>query len=150
MAKGNRVVKRTDVHGTHGNGVSFEHQESFDDNLLPDANELEKLQLLDPKIMEWIKDTTSREQIARHNFNSRKIGLFESAQRKSFLMNILQSTYAFLIIVASMFFSYFLIDKGHIISGSIFAGGTVLFAVYAFLNKGKTGQPDENKSKKEL
>ena len=148
MAKGNRVVKRTDVQGIHGNGVSFEHQESFDDNLLPDANELEKLQQLDPKIMEWIKETTSREQLARHDFNSRKIGLFESAQRKSFRMNTLQSTYAFLIIIASMFFSYFLIDKGHLISGSIFAGGTVLFAVYAFLNRSRVSQPEENKSKK--
>lgn len=145
MAKGNRTVKRTDVQGPQGNGVSYEHQESFDDNLLPEAAELERLQKLDPDIMSWMKNTTSKEQAARHDFNSRKIGLFESSQRKSFLMDVIQATYALIIILSGMFFSYLLIDKEQIIYGSIFAGGTILFAANAFLKFRKAANEAETK-----
>jgi len=141
MAKGNRSVRRTDVHNAQGNGVSYEHQESFDDNLLPDAAELERLHNLDPEIMAWMKATTSKEQAARHDFNSRKIGLFESSQRKSFQMDVLQATYALIIILTGMLFSYLLIEKEQILYGSIFASGTILFAANAFL---KFRKPSNN------
>lgn len=147
MAKTNRSVKRTNVQGPQGNGVSFEHQESFDDNLLPDAAELERLHDLDPNIMDWMKETTSKEQNARHDFNSRKIGLFESSQKKSFWMDVIQATYAFVIILSGMFFSYLLIEKGQLVFGSIFAGGTILFAANAFL-KFRKSNSGESESKK--
>lgn len=147
MAKRNRSVKRTDVQGPKGNGVSYEHQESFDDNLLPDAAELERLHNLDPDIMEWMKATTGKEQSARHDFNSRKIGLFESSQKKSFRMDILQATYAFIIILSGMFFSYLLIEREEVIYGSIFAGGTILFAANAFLKFRKSVSKDPESRK---
>lgn len=147
MAKGRRSVKRTDVQGPQGNGVSYEHQESFDDNLLPDAVELERLKNLDPDIMDWMKSTTSKEQSARHDFNSRKIGLFESSQKKSFRMDVIQATYAFIIIMSGMFFSYILIEKDQLVYGSIFAGGTILFAGNAFLKFRKTNSTDSEQKK---
>lgn len=145
MAKRNRSVKRTDVQGPQGNGVSYEHQESFDDNLLPDAAELERLHNLDPDIMSWMKTTTSKEQAARHEFNSRKIGLFESSQKKSFWMDVIQATYAFIVILTGMFFSYLLIEKEQIVYGSIFAGGTILFAANALLKFRKSTGDSETK-----
>jgi len=147
MAKGKRSVKRTDVKGPQGNGVSYEHQESFDDNLLPDAAELERLHGLDPNIMDWMKETTTKEQKARHDFNSRKIGLFESSQRKSYRMDVIQATYAFVIILSGMLFSYLLIEKGELVYGSIFAGGTILFAANAFLKFRKTNSQDTDAKK---
>lgn len=121
------------MQGPQGKGVSFEHSESFDDNLLPEAAELARLIEIDPDIMDWIKVTTSKEQEARHDFNSRKIGLFETAQNKSFKMDRLQVICATLVILAGMGLSAFLIIKDQIIVGSIFGGATIAFAANSIL-----------------
>lgn len=142
MAKQHKIVKASHAVGQKGTGQTFEHQESIDDSLLPDASELARLQELDPDIVSWIKDRTAREQDARHSFNDRRMGLLEVGQKRTYRLDVITVVFAFLIIMAGIGFSAFLIYFGQSVVGTIFAGGTLIFAASAFLNyRKKSGVP---------
>ncbi|MBA2612542.1 MAG: hypothetical protein H0U95_11260 [Bacteroidetes bacterium] len=134
MAKQTRQVKGTNVVSHQGKGTSFEQHESFDDSLLPDATELAKLKELDPEIIHWIKARTEKEQDGRLDFNSRKMSILESGTKRSYRVDIYTISCAFVIIVLGMGFSCFLIDRGEKITGTVFAGATILLAANSFLN----------------
>ena len=94
MAKHNRETKGL----THPNrGSAYVHQETYDDSLLPEAIELEKLKKIDPNIVEWIKERTAKEQDARIDFNHRKMGLIEKGSSRGFLIDLYAITCAFIV-----------------------------------------------------
>lgn len=131
MAKHNRQTKGL----THPNrGSAYVQQETYDDSLLPEAIELQKLKDLDPTIIEWIKERTAKEQDARIDFNDRKMGLIEKSSSRGFFIDFYAITCAFIIIMAGMALSYFLIKNNLTVIGTIFAGGTLVLAANAFLN----------------
>lgn len=59
-------------------GVSFEQNTIYDDNLLPPAEELAKINEVSPEIIPWIMARTEKEQDARISFNKRRIHLAET------------------------------------------------------------------------
>ena len=131
--------------GPKGQGALLEHQVSYDDSLLPDAVELEKLIAIDPEIMSWIKERTSKEQDARIEFNQRKMALLEYNAKTHHKESNLTVTFAFLIIVLGMLFSFALIYFKLTVVGTIFAGGTIIFAANAFIRYRKNTPPAQNK-----
>lgn len=134
MAKQTRHIKGQNIVANTGRGASFEHHESFDDNLLPDSVELAKLKELDPNIIEWVKERTAKEQDSRIGFNDRKMALLEKNNSRLFTLDIISILSAFVIIIAGMFFSYFLLMNKQVVTSTIFAGATIVFAANAFLN----------------
>jgi uncharacterized membrane protein len=141
MAKVNRNTKGLSV---PSRGSAYEHSESYDDSLLPEAVELERLKLLDPNIIEWIKQRTEKEQDARIDFNAKRISIVEDVSRRDYQIDVISLIFAFLIIISSMAFSTYLIMAGQNIVGTIFAGATIIIAVSAFLNF-RRNVKDENK-----
>ena len=140
MAKHHIQKRQSNVVSHKGQGVSFEQQESIDDSLLPDAEELAKLQELDGDVINWVKERTAKEQDARLDFNNRKMTLVEKGQRMAFTVDIIAIGAAFIITMSGMAFSYFLIQANQIVTGSVFAGATILFAANSFLNFRKKNQ----------
>ena len=134
MAKQTRHIKGTTITNNEGKGSVFVHHESIDDSLLPDSQELTKLKELDPNIMDWIKERASKEQDARLEFDRRKISLLENNSKRSHYVDFFTISCAFLIILACMVFSYFLLEKGQSITSTIFAGITIILAANSFLN----------------
>ena len=145
MAKQTRAIKGINVNGLQGRGATFEHLESYDDSLLPEAEELEKLKLVDPNIIEWIKTRTEKEQDARLDFNSRKMKILEGSTRKTFQIDIITLLFAFLIIICGMGLSAFLIHENQTITGTIFGGATIIIAANAFLNFRKKNTSNSKK-----
>ena len=76
MAKKTEHQRIARIDHPQGQGSSYEKHTSVDDSLLPDAIELEKLKILDPTIMDWIKERTAKEQDGRLYFNQKKIEIF--------------------------------------------------------------------------
>ncbi len=146
MAKGVKRTEGKELYHPNGKQTQFEHHESFDDSLLPDANELAKLKELDPNIIDWIKERTSLEQDARHKFNDRRMTLVETATQKSISTDRLAMIFAFIIVMSGMGFSSFLIIKGLSTEGTVFAGATILGAALAFLNIGKGKDKKDKKA----
>ena len=140
MAKHHIQKRQSNVVSHKGQGVSFEQQESIDDSLLPDAEELAKLKELDGDVINWVKERTAKEQDARLDFNNRKMTLVEKGQRMAFTVDIIAIGAAFIITMSGMAFSYLLIQANQIVTGSVFAGATILFAANSFLNFRKKNQ----------
>ncbi len=144
MAKRYKVVKASHAISHEGQGQLYEHRESIDDSLLPDAVELRKLKAIDPEGVSWIKEQTAREQDARHSFMDRRMGLWEKGQRRTYALDMLTLLCALMVILCGMTFSCFLIYYQQSVIGTVFAGGTLIFAATAFLNyRKKSGQRSE-------
>jgi uncharacterized protein YhaN len=137
MAKQTRAIRGVNIPSQQGKNASFEHHESYDDSLLPDAIELSKLQQLDGTMIEWVKQRTATEQDARLDYNSRKMGVYEKLTSRTFKIDVLSILVAAIIMLAGMFLSAFLIHKNLTIAGSLFGGGTIITAAIAFLNYNK-------------
>ncbi len=145
MAKHHIQKKQSNIVSHKGRGVSYEQHESIDDSLLPDAEELAKLKELDAGVVDWVKERTAKEQDARLEFNNRKMTLVEKGQRMAFTVDVIAIGAAFTITMSGMAFSYFLIQANQIVTGSVFAGATILFAANSFLNFRKKNQNNGQK-----
>lgn len=124
-----------------------EQYESIDDNLLPDPEDLAKYHALDPTMIEWIKTRAEKEQDMRHRFMDEKINLTKSAIKKGYTLDMSILVISFLVLCLGMTLTYLLLIKGCIITGSLFGGGTLIFAVNAILNFRKASN---NNSKQNL
>ena len=135
MAKQQRTQKQTTVDHKNGNGYQQEHTEVFDDNLLPDATEIQKLKEMDPEIMTWLKARAEKEQDFRHAAFNHRTTILESDVKGSIRINAMGTIFAFIIIMSGMAFSAFLVHYGSIIAGTIFSGLTIVYAASLFLRK---------------
>lgn len=121
-----------------GNNQGHLVEEIFDDNLLPDAAEIEKLKNLDPNIIDWLKACAEKEQKFRHEAYSKKIDLVDRSDKGIRRISTLGLIFSFVIVLSGMLFSAFLIFLGHLLVGSLFAGGVIIAIVSLFLSKVKT------------
>jgi len=146
MAKQNRTQKVNHLQTHQGRGATFEQSESYDDSLLPDAEELCKLKELDSNIIEWIKERTAKEQDARISFNNRKMTLLEGSTKKAFSIDVMTLIIVFLIIIAGMAFSAYLVSQNLKVEGTIFGGVVVVAIVNSVLNFKKNRSSPEKKN----
>ncbi len=110
-------------------------EEVFDDNLLPDAAEIEKLYAIDPHILEWLKKSADKEQAFRHEAFKMKTDLVKSNEKGFRNVNTMGLVFSFILTLAAMGFSSWLIYCNHEILGSIFGGGVIIAIISAFLSK---------------
>lgn len=106
-----------------------EHSEEIDDNLLPDAEEIQKLAVIDPNILTWLKSRAEKEQEFRHEFSKSRIKLtndYEQRQHNTVRLGLV--IYAALVIVC-IWGAYQLILRGLNVQGTIFGSAAVVLAV---------------------
>lgn len=114
-------------------GVAIEQQTIVDDNLLPPAEELEKLNQIDTSIIPWIMQRTEKEQDTRLHFNRENIRL---AHRN---IGITQASLwlAFTLAVTVLAFSCIFIWLGKEVAGTIFGSIGIIIVIQSFLRFGK-------------
>jgi uncharacterized membrane protein len=114
------------------NSVAIE-QTIVEDNLLPHAEELEKLKQIDPTIISWIMQRAEKEQETRMHFNMENIRL---AHRN---MGTTQTSLwlAFTLAVAILAFGALFIYLGKEVAGTIFGGVGILVIIQSFLKFGR-------------
>jgi len=115
---------------TQKDGFIIEQRSIYDDSLLPPAEELAKLKEINPDIVTWIMERTAFEQEERL-----KIAKFEFRGGRRY--NIAGLTFAFIVVIAGLSFSTFLIYNSMDIVGTIFAGSTLIMAANAFIKASK-------------
>jgi len=133
MAKARKSVKQTQLLNKGKDAVQMEHHEVFDDNLLPDAEELAKLKVLDDDIINWLKARAEQEQAARIRFNDSKTDIVKKGQKNLFRTDLLSLFFGFIIMLTGMFSTLFLFYYDKDVIGSLFGAGTLVIAVKAFL-----------------
>lgn len=102
------------------NGVLLEHSAIYDDNLLPAADELSKLNSINPDIIPWIMKRTEVEQDGRVWFNKKRLRLAGREINLAGFCTMLGLVLAFSLIGFFFYLSYDLILKGQERLGGIF------------------------------
>ena len=122
-------------------GLTVEQNTVYDDNLLPPAEELAKLNSISDKIVPWIMRRTEMEQDARIKFNEDKMNIAKEEYSHNHKYNFTALIMAFLIVLIFVGLSFYLIINGQETIGTIFAGGTLVLIVSYFLKtKSKNNQ----------
>ena len=134
-AKQQRSIKQTAIQRPGQVGSQHELTEVFDDNLLPDAAEIEKLQRMDPEIFKWLKDRAAAEQEFRHTAYSRRLTLADADGKRCHHLNILGMILAFFLMVVSFGFSAYLIYQKQVLTGTVFSGATMLLIAITFIKR---------------
>lgn len=124
-AEQNKVCDKT--------GLTLEQNTVYDDNLLPSADELAKLDNVSKDIIPWIMKRTEMEQNARIKFNEDRMKIAQSDFKHTHRYNFTALIMAFIIVLIFVGFSFYLIINGQETIGTIFAGGTVVLIVSYFL-----------------
>ena len=127
---------------TQKGGFVIEQHSIYDDSLLPPAEELARLKEINPDIVTWIMERSSLEQEKRHSHDDQRLQMYKYEFRGTRRYNITALTFAFIVIIAGLSFSTFLIYNSMNVVGTIFAGGTLILAANAFIRASrKKNQP---------
>ncbi|MFH8143293.1 MAG: hypothetical protein K1V88_07720 [Muribaculaceae bacterium] len=121
------------------NGMQIEQNTVYDDSLLPAADELAKLNTIDPQIIPWVMRRTEVEQDGRIWFNKKRLKLAGREINFAGCSTILGLVLVFILIGVFFYLSYDLILKGHETLGGIF-GGVNLCLLISVLSKFQTRQ----------
>ncbi|MCM1079717.1 MAG: hypothetical protein NC344_10100 [Bacteroidales bacterium] len=87
MAKQLINRKETNVTTQGGIGRQYEQIVTVDDNLLPSPKELEEYKNVDPRIISFLLDSSTKEQEHRHKSENEKLELLKISERRVTVMN---------------------------------------------------------------
>jgi len=122
---------------TQNSGLIFEQHSVYDYSLLPSADELAKLKDINPDFIAWIMERASLEQETRISQSKERLSIQKSELRGTRRYNMSALIFAFVVIIAGLLFSTFLIYNSMNVAGTIFAGTTLLLATNAFIQASK-------------
>lgn len=126
----------------------LEHTEVFDDNLLPDASEIEKLHAIDPDILQWLKSRAEKEQDFRHNSFDKRVQITENHNKREHNTTRMALMIYFFLVAACLVASYLLISNDKKIAGSIFGGVGVIMALAVLITRKSNPLPKDLKQEK--
>jgi uncharacterized membrane protein len=118
--------------------LMLEQNLAIDDSLLPSAIELEHLKEVDPKIIDWILQRTEIEQNARIEFNKKQVELAAYNLKKTHRFNFTALFYAFILFLAVLSLSAFLIINKLNIEGTLFGGTAIITGIIFFIKATKS------------
>ena len=118
-------------------GLTLEQRTVVDDNLLPPAEELAKLNDISKEILPWIMNRTEKEQDARISFNENRMRLTEKDLNFAHRYNMVALIMSVVIVILFLAASFYLIISGKEVLGTLFAGGTIVGIISYFLNSKK-------------
>jgi uncharacterized membrane protein len=131
MTKHKRQITATRQH----NQQSLQHAEEVDDSLLPDAAEIEKLHSLDPQILPWLKARAEQEQTFRQKAFLDRNGKIDNQNKREHNTIRYGLTLYSLLVGLCIAASYFLLDNGHSVQGSLFGGAAIVLALAVLVSR---------------
>lgn len=139
-----KKASQTNIQKT-GVAHQINHTTVYDDNLLPDAEEIERLYKMDSGVLEWLKERAKAEQDFRHEQTQKRTTIVDKNEANNRILNTIGLVFAFLLACASMMFSYGLIKAGYATRGTIFGGSIALITIGIFITRSfRNSQPRNN------
>ena len=99
MAKQQINRKETKVATNEGPGQQYEQIVTVDDNTLPTAQELADYKLVDPRIVDFLLETSKKEQAHRHKLEDEKVKIVKHSESRVSRMNWWGMFFAFLALI---------------------------------------------------
>lgn len=133
MAKKLQNNRATNYDGS----VLVEQHTFMDDSILPPAEELQKLNAVDPNIIKWMMQRADVEQNARLKVNEENIALAKEDMQKSYRYDFFALGAVVLLILVTLGASVYLLAIGKDIAGSILVGVQVVAIVKLIFDSSK-------------
>lgn len=121
----------------------IEHTEVFDDNLLPEASEIQKLSNIDPNILPWLKERAAKEQDFRHVAYEKRLKLSDNHDTRIHTTTRLGLLIYFILVIACISAAFILVREGKNLEGTIFGGVGGIVALAILINKKSPEQPQK-------
>jgi uncharacterized membrane protein len=110
-----------------------EQNVSIDDNLLPNAAELEKLKEIDPNIISWIMARSEQEQSARHQWNKAQSEIMKFDVKGFHRFNFMVLSLGFLLFICVIGAAIFCILSGLNVEGTVLGGTAIITGIVFFM-----------------
>lgn len=137
--------KHTQIRQHQSNNVtSIEHREIFDDNLLPDPLDIERLNAIDNDILPWLKQKADKEQDFRHGAYIKRLDFHSDNSKREHNTARFGVTIYFLLVLGCMGISYLLIRDEKNVQGTVFGGVGIILALAVLVTK----KPSQNEKPK--
>lgn len=120
--------------------IVVEQKVVADDNLLPSADELERLHALNPDIVTWIMGRAEQEQQARIEFNKKRTELWDKDLKGGLRFNMTALILGFILAVIFILIAIVCILKGLPTQGTIFGSVTIVVTVSLFVRAAAMGR----------
>jgi len=137
MAKHQREVKAA----RNKDQSRFEHSEVFDDNLLPEATEIERLFTIDSNILDWLKSRAEKEQDFRHVAYERRISLVDKHNKRDHDTSRFALIIYFILVGGCVAAAYCLLEEGRNLQGSIFGTAAVVLSLAVLITRREPKAP---------
>ena len=131
MGKHSRKITAAKQGDRHG----LQQIDEIDDNLLPDAEEIAKLQALDPDIVSWLKARAEQEQSFRHSAHNERIRIIEKQDKREHNTARMGLFSYVLLVIICIGASFILLRENHHLEGSVFGGAAGLLAFAVLLGR---------------
>lgn len=131
--------------GRNLHSQAIQHTEEYDDNLLPDAAQIEKLHQLDNTILPWLKERAEQEQKFRHSAYDKRIKLVDEHNCRDHNTARYALTIYMFLVAGCILASYLLIKDGHNMQGTIFGGAAAVLALAVLITRRQPQKPDDLK-----
>ena len=96
MGKQSVSIKGTSVSNGNAVGNHVEQTLYMEDNLLPSPSELQAYKNIEPKIVDFLLESSTKEQAHRHKMDEEKMKVVKYTERKNGRMNWWGMFFAFL------------------------------------------------------
>lgn len=144
MAKQELKTRQTQVRGSNGDqGQQLEHIFTVDDSCLPTSAELQAYKDINPELINFLLETSKKEQAHRHQMDAKKMKTITFDSKSMHRINMMGMLYAFLIMMAGLAFSGYLIYYEKVVTGTIFGGISIITAAAMFINKPKEKEKEK-------
>lgn len=137
MAKQQINRKETKVATQEGIGQQYEQVVTVDDNLLPSPKELAEYQSINPRIVEFLLETSKKEQEHRHKIEDDKIRIIKKSENRLSSRNWWGMFFAFLTMAFFIGLSAFALYLNNSWFAGLSAFGTMITAMSLFIDKEK-------------
>lgn len=141
---GKQEIKQRETQVATGDGVGKQLEQTFtvDDNCLPSAQELAAYKTIDPRIVDYLIETSIKEQNHRHKMDNDKLDILKKADRREGRINLWGMFFAFLsIVVMTLLVGYALYLDKPWFAGFMGAGTIISIASIFYRNNDTKSKP---------
>lgn len=137
MAKQQINRKETKVATQEGVGQQYEQVVTVDDNLLPTPKELAEYNSINPRIVEFLLESSKKEQEHRHKIEDAKVRIVKKSESRMTVMNWWGMFFAFLTMAFFIGLAAFALYLDNQWFAGLSAFGTMITCMSLFINKEK-------------
>lgn len=137
MSKQSIKQRETHVTTSQGVGNQVEQTLTIDDNALPSPQEIAAYKAIDPRFVEYLLDSSEKEQNHRHEIEREKIKLLKISEGRNGRMNWWGMFFAAICVVTFMCVAALALYLNHPWFASFFGISGLVSIVSIFVNHGK-------------